>query len=220
MASLRREENLDRLRDRKAWDVVVIGGGATGLGSAVDAASRGYRTLLLEAFDFAHGTSSRSTKLIHGGVRYLAQGNFGLVREALHERGVLLRNAPHLVHRRDFVVPAYDWLDLPYYGIGLKLYDWMSGSLGLGRSRWVGRAGVLRGCLRFAHGLRGGIVYTDGQFDDARLAITLARTLADLGGTALNYMKVSVSPSGGADHRGRGTRRRDRETNIGSKRAR
>ncbi len=107
MPSLAREENLDRLRDRKAWDVVVIGGGATGLGSAVDAASRGYRTLLLEAFDFAHGTSSRSTKLIHGGVRYLAQGNFGLVREALHERGVLLRNAPHLVHRRDFVVPAY-----------------------------------------------------------------------------------------------------------------
>ena len=107
MASLAREENLDRLRDQKAWDVVVIGGGATGLGSAVDAASRGYRTLLLEALDFAHGTSSRSTKLIHGGVRYLAQGNFGLVREALHERGILLRNAPHLVHRRDFVVPAY-----------------------------------------------------------------------------------------------------------------
>ena len=143
MASLVREENLDRLRDRKAWDVVVIGGGATGLGSAVDAASRGYRTLLLEAFDFAHGTSSRSTKLIHGGVRYLAQGNIGLVREALHERGVLLRNAPHLVHRRDFVVPAYHWLALPYYGIGLKIYDWMSGSLGLGRSRWLGRAEVV-----------------------------------------------------------------------------
>jgi glycerol-3-phosphate dehydrogenase len=192
MASLIRQENLDRVRDQEAWDVVVIGGGATGLGSAVDAASRGFRTLLLEAFDFAHGTSSRSTKLIHGGVRYLAQGNFALVKEALHERGVLLRNAPHLVHRRDFVVPAYAWLALPYYGTGLKIYDWMSGSLGLGRSRWVGRAGVLARtpALRRA-GLRGGIVYTDGQFDDARLAITLARTFADLGGTALNYMNVS-----------------------------
>jgi glycerol-3-phosphate dehydrogenase len=195
MGSLARLENLDRLRDRKAWDVVVIGGGATGLGSAVDAASRGYRTLLLEAFDFAHGTSSRSTKLIHGGVRYLAQGNFGLVREALHERGILLRNAPHLVHRRDFVVPAYAWLALPYYGMGLKLYDWMSGSLGLGlgRSRWVGRSGVLaRTPAIRPTGLRGGIVYTDGQFDDARLAISLARTFAELGGTALNYMNVSA----------------------------
>ncbi len=191
MASLAREENLDRLRDRKTWDVVVIGGGATGLGSALDAASRGYRTLLLEAFDFAHGTSSRSTKLIHGGVRYLAQGNFRLVREALHERGILLRNAPHLVHRRDFVVPAYAWLPLPYYGAGLKIYDWMAGSLGLGRSRWVGRSGVLaRTPAIRSSGLRGGIVYTDGQFDDARLAITLARTFAGLGGTALNYMSV------------------------------
>jgi glycerol-3-phosphate dehydrogenase len=192
MGSLFREENLARLRDQKPWDVVVIGGGATGLGSAVDAASRGYRTLLLEALDFAHGTSSRSTKLIHGGVRYLAQGNFALVREALHERGILLRNAPHLVHRRDFVVPAYAWMALPYYGAGLKIYDWMSGSLGLGRSRWLSRAGVLsRAPAIRAAGLRGGILYTDGQFDDARLAITLARTLADLGGTALNYMSVT-----------------------------
>jgi glycerol-3-phosphate dehydrogenase len=191
MPSLVREENLDRLRDRKAWDVVVIGGGATGLGSAVDAASRGFRTLLLEAFDFAHGTSSRSTKLIHGGVRYLAQGNFALVREALHERGVLLRNAPHLVHRREFVVPAYAWLTLPYYGMGLKVYDWMSGSLGLGHSHWLGRAAVIaRTPAIRPNGLRGGILYTDGQFDDARLAISLARTLAGLGGTALKYMNV------------------------------
>ncbi len=111
----------------------MIGGGATGLGSAVDAASRGYRTLLLEARDFAQGTSSRSTKLIHGGVRYLAQGDIGLVREALHERGVLFRNAPHLVHAREFVVPAYRWLDLPYYGIGLKAYDWLAGRSNLAR---------------------------------------------------------------------------------------
>ncbi len=192
MGSLAREENLDRLRDRKAWDVVVIGGGATGLGSAVDAASRGYRTLLLEAFDFAHATSSRSTKLIHGGVRYLAQGNIGLVREALHERGVLLRNAPHLVHRRDFVVPAYRWLALPYYGMGLSIYDWMSGSLGLGHTRWLGRAGVLERTPAIrSTGLRGGILYTDGQFDDARLAVSLARTLAGSGGTALNYLNVA-----------------------------
>jgi glycerol-3-phosphate dehydrogenase len=192
MGSLSRSESLDRLRDVATWDVVVLGGGATGLGAAVDAAARGYRTLLLEAFDFAHGTSSRSTKLIHGGVRYLAQGDFALVREALHERGVLLHNAPHLVHRRDFVVPAYRWLDLPYYGIGLKAYDWLAGSLRLGRSRWIGTQEVaLRAPTIRRRGLRGGIVYTDGQFDDARLAISLARTLTDLGGTALNYMAAT-----------------------------
>jgi glycerol-3-phosphate dehydrogenase len=191
MGSLVREENLDRLRGRGAWDVVVIGGGATGLGSAVDAASRGYRTLLLEALDFAHGTSSRSTKLVHGGVRYLAQGNIALVREALHERGVLLRNAPHLVHRREFIVPAYHWLALPYYGIGLKTYDWLSGTLGLGRSRWLRSSDVVSRMPAIrSSGLRGGVAYTDGQFDDSRLAIALSRTLADLGGTALNYVPV------------------------------
>ena len=122
----------------------------------------------------------------------LAQGNFGLVREALHERGILLRNAPHLVHCREFVVPAYNWFALPYYGIGLKIYDWMSGRLGLGRSRWVSASGVaaLTPAIREAR-LHGGIVYADGQFDDARLAITLARTFVDLGGTALNYVKVT-----------------------------
>src|SRR5271154_4298863 len=123
MGSLSRAENLGRLRAGGTWDVVIVGGGATGLGAAVDAASRGYRTALLEARDFAQGTSSRSTKLIHGGVRYLAQGNVHLVREALRERGILLRNATHVVHERDFVVPAYRFYDLPYYGIGLKVYD-------------------------------------------------------------------------------------------------
>jgi glycerol-3-phosphate dehydrogenase len=162
------------------------------LGAAVDAASRGYVTLLLESNDFAQGTSSRSTKLIHGGVRYLEQGNVPLVREALRERGILLKNAPHLVHPRDFVVPAYRWHELPYYGTGLKLYDLLAGRLRLGWSRWVSRAEVKRRIptIRGA-GLRGGIVYTDGQFDDARLAITLARTLADLGGTALNNAPVT-----------------------------
>ena len=192
MGSLSRSENLGRLRDRAVWDVVVIGGGATGLGAAVDAASRGYSTLLLESHDFAQGTSSRSTKLIHGGVRYLEQGNVSLVREALRERGILLRNAPHLVHPRDFVVPAYHWHELPYYGTGLKLYDVLAGRLRLGWSRWISRArGETRIPTIHGAGLRGGIVYTDGQFDDARLAITLARTLADLGGTVLNNAPVT-----------------------------
>ncbi len=179
------------LRAGEVWDIVIIGGGATGLGSAVDAAARGYRTLLLEARDFAHGTSSRSTKLIHGGVRYLAQGNVSLVREALNERGILLQNAPQLVHRRDFIVPAYHWHELPYYGTGLKLYDLLAGRLGLGWSRWLGRAEVQKRIPTIrAAGLRGGILYTDGQFDDARLAITLARTVAELGGAILNYAPI------------------------------
>ena len=193
MNSLSRNECLDRLRGGETWDILVIGGGATGLGTAVDAASRGYRTLLLEARDFAHGTSSRSTKLIHGGVRYLAQGNIPLVREALHERGLLLQNAPHLVHCRDFVVPAYHSWQLPYYGMGLWLYDRLAGELSLGRSRWISRAETLtRVPTMRSQGLRGGILYTDGQFDDARLAIVLARTLADLGGSALNYLPVTA----------------------------
>src|SRR5512135_1756920 len=120
------------------WDVIIVGGGATGLGSALDSASRGYRTLLLEQSDFAKGTSSRSTKLIHGGVRYLKQGNLALVLEALHERGLLIRNAHHLVHNLSFVVPLYDWWEGPFYGVGLKLYDMMAGRLGLGASRQLG----------------------------------------------------------------------------------
>lgn len=191
MGSLDRAENLARLREPVVWDIVVVGGGATGLGAAVDAAARGYRTVLFEKHDFAQATSSRSTKLIHGGVRYLAQGNVHLVREALRERGILLANAPHLVHERNFVVPAYRFYDLPYYGIGLKLYDALSGRYRLNRSRWLTRDAVigLVPTIR-ATGLRGGIVYTDGQFDDARLAITLARTLAGLGGAAVNYAPV------------------------------
>src|SRR3954463_14470977 len=168
-----RGELIGRLRDARPWDVVVVGGGATGAGVAVDAASRGYRVVLLEASDFGKGTSSRSTKLIHGGVRYLAQGDIGLGREALHERELLRRNAPHLVHELAFVVPAYSWWELPYYALGLKLYDVLAGRRGWGAARPGGRAGGLRRppTLEPRH-LRGGIVYTDGQFDDARLAIT------------------------------------------------
>ena len=175
------------------WDIIVIGGGATGLGAAVDAAGRGYRTLLLEQGDFASGTSSRSTKLIHGGVRYLQQGNLPLVREALRERHILLKNAPHLVHDFPFVIPLYKWWERPFYGVGMALYDLLSGTHGLKHSRHLGREetiGLVPTVRR--QNLRGGIVYHDGQFDDARLALCLARTLADLGGTPLNYMNVSA----------------------------
>ncbi|MFL6289625.1 MAG: glycerol-3-phosphate dehydrogenase/oxidase [Thermoanaerobaculia bacterium] len=186
-----RDTLLPRLDDPEPWDFLVVGGGATGLGTAVEAASRGYRTLLVEQHDFAKGTSSRSTKLIHGGVRYLQQGNVALVLEALHERGLLLRNAPHLVHNLSFVVPAYDWWEGPFYGVGLKLYDVLAGRMGLGPSRFLSREETLEiiPTLEPA-GLRGGVMYHDGQFDDARLAITLMRTLLDLGGVALSYMPV------------------------------
>src|SRR5215470_17125571 len=174
------------------WDVCIVGGGATGLGVAVDAASRGYSTLLLEQYDFSKGTSSRATKLVHGGVRYLQQGNIKLVTEALHERGILRRNAPHLVKDQSFIVPNYKWWEGPYYGIGLKVYDWMAGSLGLGKSRLLSREETLQMAPTLdAEGLRGGVLYHDGQFDDARLAIHLAQTAADHGAVVLNYFRVA-----------------------------
>lgn len=189
---MNRAEHIARLAaEPKGWDVIVIGGGATGLGTALDAASRGYRTLLLEQSDFAKATSSRSTKLIHGGFRYLKQGNVSLVRESLHERGLLLRNAPHLVHPLAFIVPAYHWWEKPYYGLGLTLYDKMAGRLGLGTTRWLTAANVTQQLPGInSQGLRGGIQYFDGQFDDARLAITLVQTIQDQGGVALNYFRV------------------------------
>ncbi|MDQ2763588.1 MAG: glycerol-3-phosphate dehydrogenase/oxidase [Pseudomonadota bacterium] len=173
------------------WDVLVIGGGATGLGSAVDAASRGYRTLLVEQADFAKATSSRSTKLVHGGVRYLQQGNLSLVLEALKERGRMLHNAPHLVRRQSFVIPAYALWEVPFYGVGLKMYDALSGSSSFGRSRMLGKSTV-RSLLPtiVEHDLAGGVEYFDGQFDDARYALALAQTLDSLGGTALNYTRM------------------------------
>jgi len=188
-----REDRLRELGDASiTWDVLVIGGGASGLGCAVEAASRGYRTALVERTDFAKGTSSRSTKLAHGGVRYLEQMNLTLVLDALQERGRMLRNAPHLVHDLSFVVPAYDWTALPYYGFGLKVYEWMSGKLSLGTSHLLSReeaSKLLPGAAR--HDLRGGILYHDGQFDDSRFAMALMRTLEDLGGVALNYCEVT-----------------------------
>jgi glycerol-3-phosphate dehydrogenase len=176
----------------ETWDVLVIGGGATGLGAAVEAASRGYRTLLIERSDFAAGTSSRSTKLVHGGVRYLQQMNITLVLDALRERGRMLHNAPHLVHDLSFIVPAYAYASLPYYGFGLKLYELLSGHLSLGRSQLLSRTRVLQQLpgVRLDN-LRGGILYHDGQFDDARYAIALVRTLQDLGGIAINYLEAT-----------------------------
>lgn len=178
-------------RGSQQWDICIIGGGATGLGVAVDAASRGFSTILLEQYDFSKGTSSRATKLVHGGVRYLQQGNVKLVTEALHERGILRRNAPHLVKNQSFIVPNYKWWEGPYYGIGLKVYDWMAGSLGLGKSRLLSREETLEMAPTLdAEGLRGGVLYHDGQFDDARLAIHLAQTAAEQGAVVLNYCKV------------------------------
>jgi glycerol-3-phosphate dehydrogenase len=191
--SLRREQVLKEIGVAPGeWDIVVVGGGATGLGTAVDAAARGYKTLLLEAHDFAKGTSSRSTKLVHGGVRYLQQGNIHLVLEALRERGRMLRNAPHLAHRRTFIVPAYAFWELPFYGMGLTLYDLLAGRERLGRSRILSTAKVRESLPTLRkEGLKGGILYYDGQFDDARYAIALLRTLFDLGGVALNYARVT-----------------------------
>ena len=187
-----REQILSELgKQTEPWDVLVIGGGATGLGTAVEAASRGYRTLLVERSDFAKGTSSRSTKLVHGGVRYLEQFNLTLVTDALRERGHMLRNAPHLVHDQQFVVPAYSYASLPYYGFGLKVYELLSGRLSFGRSELLSRKETLERLPQLmGDGLRGGILYHDGQFDDARYAIALLRTFQDLGGTAIYYVEA------------------------------
>ncbi len=190
---MNRDTMLKKLHEEnEPWDVIIIGGGATGLGAAVDSASRGYRTLLLEQHDFAKGTSSRSTKLIHGGLRYLQQGNIGLVAESLRERGLLCENAPHLVTHLPFLVPNYHWWEGPFYGIGLKLYDLLAGKLGLEPSKHLSRQQTIRAIPTLEReGLRGGVIYYDGQFDDARLAIALARTAADHGAILLNYAKVT-----------------------------
>jgi glycerol-3-phosphate dehydrogenase len=173
------------------WDIVVIGGGATGVGVAVDAAARGLEVLLLEAKDFGKGTSSRSTKLIHGGVRYLEQGNISLVMEALKERGLLRQNAPHLVHDLAFIVPNYSWWEAPFYGIGMKVYDLLAGKYGFGRSRILSSQETIDELPNLqTEGLRGGVIYYDGQFDDTRLLIHMAATAADHGGTLLNYAPV------------------------------
>jgi glycerol-3-phosphate dehydrogenase len=178
-------------RGQEPWDVIIIGGGATGLGIALDASTRGYRTLLLEQSDFSKSTSSKSTKLVHGGVRYLAKGDILLVTEALHERGIFLRNAPHLTSNQEFIIPVYSIMDVLVYYFGLKFYDLLSGRLSMGKSYYIGKAEALsRLPLLKPDGLKGGIVYHDGQFDDARMAVTLARACVESGGTTLNYIRV------------------------------
>lgn len=186
------EELTSRAHEEYVWDVIVIGGGATGLGSAVDAASRGLKVLLLEGHDFAKGTSSRATKLAHGGVRYLAQGNFSLVREALEERGRMLRNAPNLVKPLAFVIPVRSVFQKFFYWFGLKMYDLLAGKLGVGPTSMLSKNEVLRALPTISqHKLRGGVRYFDAQFDDARLAIALMKTLHKLGGMAVNYMPAT-----------------------------
>jgi glycerol-3-phosphate dehydrogenase len=191
---MNRPEMMSRVLARdEPWDMIVIGGGATGAGIAVDAASRGYEVLLLEQSDFGKGTSSRSTKLVHGGVRYLEQGNISLVMEALKERGLLRQNAPHLVSDLGFVVPNYEWWEAPFYGIGLKVYNLLAGKYGFGSSQILTREETLERLPTIkTEGLRGGVVYFDGQFDDSRLLINLVATAAEQGAALLNYARVST----------------------------
>ena len=186
---MNRPDALDRIRSAtEPFDILIVGGGATGLGAAVDASSRGHRVALIEQHDFAKGTSSRSTKLVHGGVRYLRQGNISLVLEALRERGRLTRNAPHLVHDLAFVIPSYKWWEGPFYGVGMKVYDQLAGKLGLKPSRMLSRKETIELIPTIEpKDLTGGVVYHDGQFDDARLAVNLAQTADELGAAMLNY---------------------------------
>lgn len=189
---MNREEKFNQIRENNEFDIVIIGGGATGLGCAVDAASRGYKTLLLEKYDFAKGTSSRSTKLVHGGVRYLAQGNIHLVREALLERGRMLRNAPHVCHSLGFVVPVYSWWDKCYYGFGLWIYEFLSAKFSLGKTKILSKKNTLEHLPDLnSNKLKGGILYYDGQFDDSRLAVNLAQTAVDHGALVFNYCGVT-----------------------------
>ena len=190
---LNRDELVRKLSDKsERRDLIIIGGGATGVGAAIDASARGYKSLLLEQSDFGKGTSSRSTKLIHGGVRYLKQGNISLVLEALKERGLLCQNAPHLVHNIPFVVPTYDWWEGTFYGVGLKLYDMLAGKYGFGNSELLSVDETLERIPTLeTDGLRGGVVYYDGQFDDSRLLINMVQTADDLGADIINYVKVT-----------------------------
>ncbi len=200
------------LQQQEPWDILVIGGGATGMGICVDAASRGYSVVLLEQSDLGKGTSSRSTKLVHRGVRYLQQGNISLVVEALKERGILSQNAPHLVQNLPFVVPNYQWWEGPFYGVGLKVYDFLAGRYGFGASLPLSREEVLARIPTLQpQGLRGGVLYYDGQFDDSRLLINLAQTAAEQGACILNYARV-VRLAKGAEGRICGAVFRDEET--------
>jgi glycerol-3-phosphate dehydrogenase len=189
---VKRENVLSKLDSQEVWDVIIIGGGASGLGTAIESVTRGYKTLLLEQHDFTKGTSSRSTKLVHGGVRYLSQGNIPLVFEALRERGFLKKNAPHLVSNLSFLIPSYSWWSIPFYTIGLTVYDLLAWRLSFGRSKPQTRSKTIAHIPTINKtNLKGSVLYHDGQFDDSRLGINMAQTILEKGGVALNYMKVT-----------------------------
>ncbi len=191
MNAFNRDFLINCIKENFEWDILIIGGGATGLGIAVDAATRGFKTLLLEQEDFAKGTSSRSTKLVHGGVRYLAQGNIALVKEALKERGLLLKNAPHLTRNESIIIPCYTWFRGIFYTVGLKLYDWLSGKLSIGKSRLINKKELVERLPTIKKdSLKCGVLFHDGTFDDARLALNLAQTCVENSGITLNYCKV------------------------------
>lgn len=198
---MKRDSHIGKISDSSiVWDVIVVGGGATGLGAAVDAATRGYKVVMLEQADFAKATSSRSTKLVHGGVRYLAQGDVSLVVEALRERGLMKKNAPHLVKDERFIIGNYKWWEKPFYTIGLTMYDLLAGKQAFGRSLPMSKKAVQAEMPELkADGLRGGVVYHDGQFDDSRMAINLMQTAAENGAVVANYIKVTglVKNAGG-----------------------
>lgn len=187
----KRDTLIEQLKANPYWDVIIIGGGATGLGIAMDSTTRGFKTLLLEQVDFAKGTSSRSTKLVHGGVRYLAQGNIDLVKEALYERGLMLKNASHLVSNQSFIIPNYKWWDNFFYTVGLKIYDLLAGKLSFGKSVRISKKETEKRLQTIKHEyLKGGVVYHDGQFDDSRLAVNIAQTSIEQGATVLNHFRV------------------------------
>ena len=209
-----REQQINSLQKTEVWDFIVIGGGATGLGIAVDAANRGFKTVLFEGSDFAKGTSSKSTKLVHGGVRYLAQGNIDLVTEALKERGILAKNAKHLFKNQTFIIPNYKWWQGWYYAIGLKIYDFLSKKLSLGKSELISKTRTLSLLpnLKMKH-LSSGVAYHDGQFDDSRLAVNLAQTSIKQGATVLNYFKVTAILKD-KNGKNKGVKVIDKETNT------
>ena len=188
----RRDTLISQLAKSQTYDIAIVGGGATGLGVALDAAARGFKVVLVESHDFAKGTSSRATKLVHGGVRYLAQGNISLVREALYERTTLLNNAPHLAQPLPFIMPSYQWWETPFYGVGLKMYDALAGKAGLGKTEFLNHDETLKLLpTALPQGLKGGVKYWDGQFNDARLALALARSAATYGALLVNYCRAS-----------------------------
>lgn len=189
-----RDQMLAKIKtNTKVYDFIIIGGGATGIGIALDASSRGYSVVLLEKSDFTKSTSSKSTKLVHGGVRYLEQGNIGLVREAVVERGLLVQNAPHLVKNQPFIIPTHHFFEEVLYTIGLTFYDLLAGTLSMGRSKRISRKKTLQRLSTInSKKISAGVEYHDGQFDDTRLAINTLQSAVERGALVLNYCEVNA----------------------------